>query len=141
MASNLRVLLVDDSHTIRASTPPAIEAADSMIEVRAVGTVADGYDVARSWAPDVVLLDVMILGADRSPGGGLRLLRWLRRDMPRVVVVMLTGERDRRSERAAMALGAAAYVVKGDVGPASLARLIRAHAFPRAPSRDRGTNS
>lgn len=121
-----RVLIVDDSRTVRAVL--SMHLRDAGMDPTAVGTVAEGLDAAFRLQPAVVVLDVMILGFDGATGGGgLSLLRKLKRD-PRteaIPVVMMSGEPGGRTARLAIAAGASAYVTKSDVGllVAEVARL------------------
>lgn len=110
--SPIRILMVDDSEAIRITMAASLEAEG--FTIRTEGTVRAGYEAALSWSPDIVIVDVMMLRADDySGGGGLQLLRWIKRDLPDVAVVMFTGEERERSRHVAEQLGAAAYLVKG----------------------------
>lgn len=131
----LRVLIVDDDPDVRAFTPPALEAVDRGLDVRAVATVGAAWDVIRSWAPDVVLLDaVMPLAVadgppSSAPSAGLRFLVERRKAAPGLAVLMHTGSCAWRE--ACARHGADGYVVK-PVYPAVLAREVREAVARRA---------
>jgi DNA-binding response OmpR family regulator len=77
-----RILVVDDEQGIRASLQMTLEPA---YEVMCASNAKEG--LARFWQelPDLVLLDVILPGAD-----GLELLQAMRSEDPGVPVIMLT---------------------------------------------------
>ena len=115
-----RILVVEDSEAIRVSVQTALRAQGFEVE-----SDADGHDLeARlsAFAPDLVILDVMLPGRD-----GFALLPVLRRSS-RAAVLVLTA-RDRLADRVAgLAAGADDYLVK----PFAMAELVaRIHAVLR----------
>jgi two-component system, OmpR family, response regulator len=101
----IRALVVDDEPALTDLLAMALR-----YEGWDVRTAADGataVTVARSFAPDVVLLDVMLPDLD-----GLSVLRRIRADTPDLPVVFLTA-RDAVADRVAgLTVGADDYVVK-----------------------------
>ena len=75
-------LVVDDDSTVGDVVGAYLERAG--FEVRRAADGATALDLAASETPDVVVLDLMLPGI-----GGLEVCRRLRRDHPRVPVVML----------------------------------------------------
>jgi len=101
-----RLLVVDDSEGIRSFLA-------SLLSLRSyeVDTAEDGRKalalLAEGAAPDLVLLDVMMPGAD-----GLETLRRIRQDHPSLPVVMLSVVGNARTIVEAMQLGADDYLNK-----------------------------
>ena len=100
-----RLLLVDDEVEILDALTEHLEH-----EGYAVARAVDGEEALRkvqNERPDLVLLDI------RMPGiNGLEVLRRLRRDHPRVPVVMLTGLDDEALGRSTLQMGAVDYILK-----------------------------
>jgi len=113
MPETSRILVVEDDATIRTGLRVTLE-----LEGFAVEEAADGAEALRllaSFAPDVVVLDLMLPG--RS---GFDICRDIRALKPGVFVLMLTARTDEASKVAGLTLGADDYVTK----PFSLAELI-----------------
>ena len=111
--SALRVLVVDDEHTLADLVAMALR-----YEGWDVRTAADGASAvrgAREFRPDAVVLDVMLPDVD-----GLEVLRRLRAETPEVPVLFLTA-RDAVEDRiAGLTAGGDDYVTK----PFSLEELV-----------------
>ena len=87
-----RVLIVDDDPLIRSLVRTVLE--DEEYELSEAEDGDQALDKAREQCPDVVLLDVMMPGAD-----GYQVAESLRRDVsPDCVIIMLTA-RDQASDR------------------------------------------
>jgi two-component system chemotaxis response regulator CheB len=139
MARQLRAMVVDDSAIYRTLLADAINASGF---ARVVTHAAEGREALRKaaeYTPDVVTVDVEMPGMS-----GLELLQALRKEYPRlpiVVVSALTTQGARESVRA-LELGASEVVPKPD-GPdananreelrTTLARLLQAF-LPQAPA-------
>src|ERR1700726_1167271 len=81
----MRILIADDNERIRRGVR-GILSSDANCEV--CGEAVDGADAlrkARELSPDVILLDVSMPGSD-----GLETARLLRREMPKVKVIMMS---------------------------------------------------
>ncbi len=115
-----RILLVEDSEAIRVPVQTALRAQGFAVESRRDG--ADLEAELGSFAPDLVVLDVMLPGRD-----GFELLPVVRRGS-QAAVVMLTA-RDTVADRVAgLGAGADDYLVK----PFAMAELLaRVHAVLR----------
>lgn len=121
----IRVLVVDDHVVVRRGIAAFL---DETPDIRVVAEAPDGSTAldqvqlleAAATPPHVVLTDLIMPGLD-----GIETTRRLRAEHPDVVVIVLTsfGEADR--VRAALAAGAAGYVLK-DADVEELASAIRA---------------
>jgi CheY-like chemotaxis protein len=100
-----RVLVVDDEPEVAATLRDALEELGCVVEVALSGRHA--LERVAAFAPDVVLLDVLM---PDMPGD--QVLERLRRDHPRVPVVMVTGQQDEDTARRLLHLGAFDYVRK-----------------------------
>jgi DNA-binding NarL/FixJ family response regulator len=120
MAEAIGVLVVDDHPVVRQGLRTFLDLQD---DITVVGEAADGasaVDTAASCAPDVILLDLRMPGAD-----GLDALRGLRERRIPARVLVITSFTDPSTVLPAMRAGAAGYVFK-DIDPPALAAAIRA---------------
>ena len=119
MSAAIRLLIVDDHAVVREGLRAFLRLQEG-IEV--VGEAAGGEEaIAQTTAavPDVVLLDLVMPGGD-----GVSAIRRLLEVAPSVRVLVLTSFADDAQIFAAMAAGAAGYLLK-DVDPQVLADGIR----------------
>jgi len=125
----IRVLLVDDEALVRDGLRTIIELEDDLTVVgeRADGAVA--VQLARSFKPDVVLLDVRMPGMD-----GLEAARRLLRDPVAPRVVMLTTFDRDEYLYAAMQADASGFLLK-DMRRGQLTAAIRTVAAAMPSSR------
>ena len=115
----IRVVLADPSEFTLLGLKQILER-DPGIEV--VAAVGDGEEAIARTAelePDVVVLEMDLPGVS-----GDRAAQRIRRDMPRIAVVMLTGRDEEQRLFDAIRAGAAAYLKK-DCEPAELIDTIR----------------
>ncbi|MFM8985122.1 MAG: chemotaxis-specific protein-glutamate methyltransferase CheB [Planctomycetia bacterium] len=125
----IRVLLCDDSHTIR-SILSATLATDPDLKV--AGTAVNGQvclDLLATDVPDLVLLDVEMPVMD-----GITTLREIRRRHPKLPVVMFSSltERGAKATVEALLAGANDYVAKpAGLDPADVSATIRAEVITR----------
>ncbi len=114
-----RIVIVDDHTLFRQGVRWALES-ESDFEI--VAEAADGGEaiqIAKSFTPDVVLMDINLPVID-----GLEVTRRLRLNLPRTAIIMLTAYDDDEQLFQAIKAGAAAYYPK-DVHPDDLAEGIR----------------
>ena len=105
----IRVVLADDHPVVRRGLGAMLR---SVEDIDVVGEAADGREAVRAavtLAPDVLVLDIHMPVLD-----GVAAAREIRRAAPTVGILMLTMLDDDESVRAAVAAGAAGYVLKGD---------------------------
>jgi DNA-binding NarL/FixJ family response regulator len=103
----LRVVLADDHTILRHGLRAILETEPDLEVIGEASTVQDAVALSRCLQPDVVITDVSF-----ADGSGIKAVGQLRRECVGVHVVMLTGHDSRECERAAMAAGAYAYIVK-----------------------------
>jgi two-component system response regulator NreC len=105
--SKIRILLVDDHALVRAAVSLWIKSQPDMEVAGEAGTAAEGVQRARETDPDVVLLDLTLPDAN-----GLKVLQEIREDCPGARVLILTMHDEVSYLLAALAAGAAGYLVK-----------------------------
>jgi two-component system response regulator NreC len=125
--SRIRVLLADDHAVLRAGLKALLGMQPDIIVVGEAGDGSEALRLAESLRPDVVLLDISMPGLD-----GLAALRQMRQCAPLTRVLILTMHADEGFLRAALAEGAAGYVLKrtaeGDL-LAAIRAVARGEAF------------
>ncbi len=127
--SLLKVLLVDDDEDDYLIALDVLrEIASSHYEVDWASSYESGLSALLDGAYDVCLLDYRLEGRT-----GLELLGEAQRSGCKIPVIMLTGVGDKEVDLAAMAAGAADYLVKGRLDATLLERTIR-YAIERKSS-------
>jgi two-component system chemotaxis response regulator CheY len=107
MAQPQSILLVDDEAHVRTYVAMLLRANFPGVSVTGVGDQAEALAAYRASRPDLVLLDVNLIGIT-----GHEVLRCLREIDPSAVVVMLTSVSVRRSIEEAAHEGASGYLLK-----------------------------
>lgn len=100
-----RILVVEDNENLAYGLSASLEFEGHEVEVAADGT--HGLELARSMAPDLVVLDLMLPGLD-----GFRVLKSLREEGSRVPVLILTARGEEADKVRGFRLGADDYVTK-----------------------------
>lgn len=117
--SEIRVVVADDHHVVRAGLVRLLDAADG---IRVVGEAADGAGAVERVLeadPDVAVLDIVMPGID-----GIEAARRIRASHPRTEIVILTAHRGEAYRRQAFRAGARGFLVK-DCSPEALVEAIR----------------
>jgi DNA-binding NarL/FixJ family response regulator len=107
MTEPLRILLADDHVLLRKGMRSLIAARNDML---VVGEASDGFqaiELARTTAPDIVLLDISMPRCT-----GLEALPQILRDAPQARIVMLTVSDDEQDLFTAIKRGAFGYLLK-----------------------------
>lgn len=120
MAGPFRALIIDDDPDLLLLVRRTLEFTAGW-DVVTAGSGAGGIEIARTAAPDVILVDVMMPGMD-----GYEACRRLKADpaTAHVPIVLLTARRDLNQKRL-VETGAAGVVFK-PFQPADLAHQVRA---------------
>lgn len=117
-----KILIVDDSENDRRSFVRYLQSdPEQSYYILEAETLEEGLELWRSQKPDIVLLDINL-----PDGNGLEFLEAIRTEqlINKLPVIMLTGQGDERIAVRAMKLGAADYLIKGDMTAISLLTCI-----------------
>jgi DNA-binding NarL/FixJ family response regulator len=114
----VKILLVDDHTLVRKGLAQLLISCMTDVEIVEAGDAEEADGLLAGQTFDVALVDI------RLPGrGGLDLLRDIRRDVPGLPVIIVTNYDNPEYVKAAMAEGAAGYLLK-DATPADLSQAI-----------------
>jgi len=102
-----RVLIVDDSSTVRAVVRKVLQASRCKLEAEEAADGSAAIELAKKKRFDIVFLDCQMPGID-----GFATLSQLRVAHPEMKVVMMTGTRDHRIEDRARTEGAKDFLFK-----------------------------
>ena len=119
MNAPIRLLIVDDHSVVREGLRAFLRLQEGIEVVGEAASAEDAVSVAATSSPDVVLLDLVM-----PEGDGIGAIRRLLEVAPGVRVLVLTSFADDAQIFAAIAAGAAGYLLK-DVDPQALADGIR----------------
>ncbi|MEW5945612.1 MAG: response regulator [bacterium] len=110
-----KILIVDDEESLLSILSTRLKYAGFDVETAISGELA--LDMARAFAPHLVLLDIMMPGID-----GFTVLSMLKNEKKTrsIVIVMLTSKGDQQAIERALSMGAVDYIVK----PFNPARLV-----------------
>jgi two-component system, OmpR family, alkaline phosphatase synthesis response regulator PhoP len=108
-----RILIVEDSSELAEGIRYNLSLEG--YEVRVAGTGPDAIDVVGEWVPDLVILDLMLPGAD-----GYQVLKAIRRQSNRLPVIILSARTEEQDKIRGFRLDADQYVTK----PFSILELI-----------------
>lgn len=100
-------MLVDDHEVVREGVKAMLESTSELTVVAQAGTVADAVLRARSYKPDVIVMDVRL-----PDGSGVDACRDILRERPESRILMLTSYEDDRALFDAIMAGAAGYLLK-----------------------------
>lgn len=132
-ATRHRALIVDDEESMRLLLA-RILVNGLKVEVTLAGTCEQALRLARNYAYDAILLDLLMPGV-----GGFEVLREIRRASPNVAtpVVIVSVLSDQDTKDRCMRAGASAYVVK-PVERNSLVATVKAQMASRSTPKTRG---
>lgn len=121
-AEVIRVVIADDEPLIRAGIRMILTSAPDIEVVAEAANGKEAVDLARSHAPDVMLLDIQMPVMD-----GLSALGELRRAVPEVRALILTTFGEKENVLRALGEGGAGFLLK-DSAPGELIGAVRAAA-------------
>jgi two-component system, NarL family, response regulator LiaR len=119
MSAPIRLVIVDDHSVVREGLRAFLRLQEGINVVGEAASADEALRVAETVSPDVVLLDLVMPGGD-----GIGAIRHILEVAPSTRVLVLTSFADDAQVFAAMAAGAAGYLLK-DVDPQALADAIR----------------
>jgi DNA-binding NarL/FixJ family response regulator len=116
------VLTVDDSAAFRAAARALVSGTPGLASVGEFGSAEEALEVLVEVAPAVAIVDLRMPGID-----GIATSRRLRAARPETTVVLTSATDLDDPARALAAAGAAAFVPKARLSPATLRALCDAH--------------
>lgn len=108
MPSPVRILLADDHPLFREGVAHSLGAEADFEVIAQASSGEEAVELAQRLQPDMVLLDVTMLGM-----GGIAAAGKIAASVPKVRIMMLTVSENRESLLAALKAGAHGYVLKG----------------------------
>jgi two-component system nitrate/nitrite response regulator NarL len=118
VSDTIRVAVADDHPMFRAGVVASLREVDDIEVVGEAGDAASALTLARTELPDVIILDIAMLGS------GLTAAREIAAACPATRIVMLTVSEDEDDLLAAVKAGASGYVLKG-AGASELVSIVR----------------
>jgi DNA-binding NarL/FixJ family response regulator len=106
-----RVLIVDDNRNFVGAVRELVNGIPWLDVIGTARSAEEALDLIREAPPEVALMDINLPGMD-----GIEATRRIRAECPDVRVIVLTVMNSPEYERAAIEAGAAAFLVKSDVG-------------------------
>ena len=116
----IKVMIVDDHAVVRSGLAAFLTVYDDLDFVGEAGGGAEAVAKCRDFAPDVILMDLVMPGMD-----GAEATKLIREACPQVQVIALTSYKDEDLVQAALKAGAISYLLK-NVSAEELAKAIQA---------------
>lgn len=107
MAKKINVIIVDDHAILRAGLKQVLSEAGDITVVAEANTANDAIKLCRTEDADVMLLDITL--PDRS---GIEALQYIKKDNPKLAVLMLSMHREDQYALRALKAGASGYLCK-----------------------------
>lgn len=120
--NKIRVMLAEDHTTLREGLRLLLESEGDIQVVAEAGTGKDAVATAMRERPDVLLMDVALVGLD-----GIEATRQVRAENPNATVLMLSAHAELYVVRASLEAGAIGYIIKR-TGGKDLRDAVRAAA-------------
>lgn len=119
MSDKITVMLVDDHNMIRMGLQAYFATLPDIDVVASAANGAEAVQLAGQFAPDVVLMDLIMPGMD-----GVEATRQVKKASPRTQVIVLTSYHEDEHIFPAIRAGALSYLLK-DIDPDDLATAVR----------------
>ena len=103
----ISVLIADDHALVRAGIRVLLERIEGVTVVGEAGKGSEAIELARQLNPDLLLLDLTM-----PEGGGFVVLRYIKKQLPDIRVIVLTVHEAREYARRALEEGAAGFLPK-----------------------------
>ncbi|MCS7050249.1 MAG: response regulator transcription factor [Thermomicrobium sp.] len=116
----VRVMVVDDHPLFRFAVRQVLDRHGRFLVVAEAASAHEAVRQAELHRPDLALVDVRLPGIN-----GLHVVRLLKRQLPKLSVVLLSADRDEQWLLGALQVGAAAFVPK-DSDPREMLRVVEA---------------
>lgn len=126
MTDQITVLLVDDHQVVRQGVRAFLDVQPDMLVVGEAESGEAAVRIAREYAPDVILMDLLMPGMD-----GVEATRRVKKISPRTQIIILTSYHDDEHIFPAIRAGALSYVLKS-IGPGELSEVVRKAAVGEA---------
>ena len=126
MTDQIMVLLVDDHQVVRQGVRAFLDVQPDMLVVGEAESGKTAVKMASEFAPDVILMDLLMPGMD-----GVEATRRIKHISPRTQIIILTSYHDDEHIFPAIRAGARSYVLK-NIGPAELSEVVRKAAVGEA---------
>jgi CheY-like chemotaxis protein len=112
LQSNITLLIIEDSESDRVTYSRYLQSdSERTYRIIEAETLGEGLELWRSQRPDIVLIDLTL-----PDGNGLEFLEAINDNAgEKVPVIVLTGQGNEKMAVRAMKLGAADYLVKGEI--------------------------
>ncbi len=104
-----KILLVDDHPVLRKGLVRLIDAKNEFAVCGEASTAADGWELIRELAPDLVIVDISLPGTS-----GIELTKTIRAEFPKLPVLILSMHEEALYATRALRAGATGYIVKQD---------------------------
>lgn len=102
----MKVVIVDDNVMTRMVLRTTFAGAGHEVSGEA-GTATNGYEQVIRLVPDLVCLDIML-----PDGSGIDVLKQIKSAHPKMMVLMVSGERDESTIKECLASGASGFIIK-----------------------------
>lgn len=126
---SVRCLLIDDHAMFRSGLAVLLRSSLANLEVMEAGSLDESLHGTMA-APDVVLLDILLRGLN-----GLDGIELLKRQWPKVPIIMVSSDAEPGTVRLALQRGASAFISKEKSADSILA-LVKQVLEPRLPQHD-----
>lgn len=132
MESLIKVLVIDDDEVDRITLKRALKKADLNYSLTECAEAEEALAKLREEEYDCVFLDYLLPGTD-----GLTLLKRLRTSGVKVPIIIITSQGDEQVAVEMMKSGASDYVVKDQINPMNVKKMIQTATVVREIERER----
>lgn len=119
----IKIMLVDDHRLVRAGLKRVLSESPDIQVVAEASTGEEALELARTYAPDIVLMDINMPGI-----GGLETTRRLKQRMPEVKIIVVSMHLEEPYPSRMLAAGANGYISKDSAADEVMAAIRRVSA-------------